>query len=259
MTLVMCRPVFRIFTAMFYFMFLPMESFIRNIIFNIKRAYDRSSNDKFCKYLKKRGVKVGKNVKFRYPLNTTIDLTRPELVEFGNNLDINDNFTIMTHDFGSFVFLNLYHDFVPSSGKVQIGNNVYIGRDVTVLKGAKIGNNCIIGLGSVVTKDIPDNSVACGCPCKVICTIEEYYKTRKIKSVEEAKLYYKEIKQRRSPVITDFIEEWSLFFRESDFNDYPQMINIIKSRLKGNYNSYFSSHQNVFNGWEDFVRKCEED
>ena len=65
----------------------------------------------------------------------------------------------MTHDFGTFVFRNLYHDFVPSSGKVSIGNNVYIGRDVTILKGVNIGDNCIIGLGSIVTKDIPSNSV----------------------------------------------------------------------------------------------------
>ena len=163
----------------------------------------------------------------------------------------------MTHDFGTFVFLNLYHDFIPSSGKVQIGNNCYIARDVTILKGVKIGNNCIIGLGSVVTKDIPDNSVACGCPCKVVCTIEQYYKIRKANCLEEAKLYYQEIKKSREPVITDFTEEWSLFFREEDFEKYPQMKNIIEPRLKGHYNYYWSSHKNILNGWDDFVRVCE--
>lgn len=42
------------------------------------------------------------------------------------------------------------------------------------MPGLKIGNNCIIGAGAVVTKSIPDNSVAVGVPAKVIETIEEY-------------------------------------------------------------------------------------
>ena len=90
-------------------------------------------------------------VNFRYPKHTKIDINRPYLIEFGDNVDVNDNFTIMTHDFGTYVFRNLYHDFVPSFGKVKIGNNIYFGRDVTILKGVTIGDNCIIGLGSVVT------------------------------------------------------------------------------------------------------------
>lgn len=59
-------------------------------------------------------------------------------------------------------------------GKVEIGDNVHIGTDSFVLPGVKIGNNVIIGVASVVTKDIPDNSVAVGVPAKVIETIDEY-------------------------------------------------------------------------------------
>ena len=51
---------------------------------------------------------------------------------------------------------------------IEIGNNVWIGGNVVVLPGVKIGDNCVIGAGSVVTKDIPENSVAVGNPCKVI-------------------------------------------------------------------------------------------
>ena len=54
---------------------------------------------------------------------------------------------------------------------IEVGNNVWIGGNVVVLPGVKIGNNCVIGAGSVVTKDIPDNSVAVGNPCKVIKAI----------------------------------------------------------------------------------------
>lgn len=51
---------------------------------------------------------------------------------------------------------------------VSIGDNVWIGGSVTILPGVKIGDNVTIGAGSVVTKDIPSNSVAVGNPCKVI-------------------------------------------------------------------------------------------
>ena len=55
---------------------------------------------------------------------------------------------------------------------VVIGNNVWIGASVTILPGVTIGDNAIIGAGSVVTKDIPANSVAVGSPCKVIKSIK---------------------------------------------------------------------------------------
>lgn len=51
---------------------------------------------------------------------------------------------------------------------ILIGNNVWLGGNVIVLPGVKIGDGCIIGAGSVVTKDIEANSVATGVPCKVI-------------------------------------------------------------------------------------------
>lgn len=54
----------------------------------------------------------------------------------------------------------------------MIGDNVTLGVNVTIIGGVIVGNNVIIGAGSVVVKDIPDNSVAVGNPCRVIKTIE---------------------------------------------------------------------------------------
>ena len=56
----------------------------------------------------------------------------------------------------------------------------------TILKGVHIGNNVIIGANSLVNKDIPDNCVAAGNPCKVIMSLEEYHEKRKEAQVEEA-------------------------------------------------------------------------
>lgn len=58
---------------------------------------------------------------------------------------------------------NKYGDFVNSSGKVVIGNNIYFGTNITVLKGVTIADNCVIGAGSIVTKSIPANSVSYRC------------------------------------------------------------------------------------------------
>jgi maltose O-acetyltransferase len=66
---------------------------------------------------------------------------------------------------------------------VTIGDNVWIGGNTVICPGVTIGNHCVIGAGSVVTKDVPDWSLAAGNPCRVIRKITEedrrYYYKRK--------------------------------------------------------------------------------
>lgn len=64
----------------------------------------------------------------------------------------------------------------PRSGKpqpIRIGDRVWLGANVVVMKGVTIGNNSIIGMNSVITNDIPENSVAVGSPAKVIRKLNE--------------------------------------------------------------------------------------
>lgn len=75
---------------------------------------------------------------------------------------------------------------------VEIGDNCWIGANVTICPGVKIGKNTVIGAGSVVTRDIPENVVAAGNPCKVIREIGE-----------KDKIYY--FKDR--PILSDDLEE----------------------------------------------------
>ena len=56
---------------------------------------------------------------------------------------------------------------------IIIGDNCWIGADVTILPGVTIGSNTIIGAKSVVTKDIPDHVIAVGNPCRVMRPITE--------------------------------------------------------------------------------------
>lgn len=62
---------------------------------------------------------------------------------------------------------------METSAPIHIGNNVWLGANVSVLGGVTIGNNSVIGAGSVVNKDIPAGVVAAGVPCKVLRKITE--------------------------------------------------------------------------------------
>lgn len=147
-------------------------------------------------------------------------------------------------------------DFLPSSGRVNIGNNVRFGQHCTVLKGVTIGDNCFIGAGSIVTKDIPANSIAVGIPCKVVCTLEEFHKKRQVACVEEALDYARSIKERygRVPVVTDFWEEFPLFIDGDKVEQYPEMKEVIKRQLGPMYESYVKSHKAKFDNLSEFLK-----
>ena len=83
-------------------------------------------------------------------------INQPFRCDYGKQISIGQRF------FANFNFT------VLDEARVTIGNNVWIGGSVTILPGVSIGDNVTIGAGSVVTKDIPSNSVAVGNPCKVI-------------------------------------------------------------------------------------------
>ena len=137
----------------------------------------------YVDYLRSCGCDIGSNTFFQSPQTACVDTTRPSLVTIGKDCRFLENFVLLTHDNVTRCLGRVFHEFLPSSGAVMIGNNVYFARNCTVLKGVTIGDNCIIGFGSVVTKDIPANSVAVGTPARVICTLEAYYEKRKKESL----------------------------------------------------------------------------
>lgn len=211
----------------------------------------------FISFLRYKGIQIGRNfiIRSNGPLsNILIDYSRPSLITIGDNVTINKNFNLLTHDFVCGVFLHKFHDFLPSSGRVTIGNNVRFGVDCTVLKGVTIVDNCFIAAGSLVTKDIPANSVAGGVPCKVIMSIEDYYERRKEECIKEALEYARSIKERfgRRPVISDFWEEFPLFLNgDETSSELP-----IKWQLKDSYSYYRNHHKATFDGFEDFLRNA---
>lgn len=197
------------------------------VLFNNSRLY--------VKYLQYGGgVMIGKECVFRDPRSVRIDMTRPYLINIGNKVDMNVNFQIWTHDWGSSVFKNVYGRILSSSGKVSIGNNIYFGANVTVLKGVSVGDNCIIGANSVVCKSIPSNSVAVGNPCKVISSLNDYYEKRQTKvlseTIENIKAFY--VRNKHWPSEEDLIEEWIFYkttaYSKPLFSNFMDFLNYCK-------------------------------
>lgn len=230
-----------------------MNRFIKSKIANLKLRWARTNPERYIKYLRSKGILIGDNLWMTPRVDTvSIDVTRPSLVTIGSNVRINRNFLLLTHDGGFYVLKNLYQEFIPQSGRVTIGNNVYFGRNCSVFKGVTIGNNCIIGFGSVVTNDIPDNSVAVGRPAKVVATLEEYYAKRKEKSIEEALDYARSIQERfnRRPRMEEFWEEFPLFMKGDELDDRIP----VKRQMGDAYDHYRKHHKPVFDGFDEFLK-----
>ena len=221
----------------------------------IQKIWYGRSNSSYIKYLRKNGVEVGENVLFRDRFTTLIDISRPALVSIGNNVDINRHFQILTHDWGCYVIRAKYHDFVNSEGGVRIGNNIYFGTNVIILKGVTIGDNCIIGAGSIVNRSVPANSVATGNPCRVVCSLDEYYERRKQKGLAEAVEHVKAIRQRfgRDPLPHEMYEDFIYFVNKDNADKYETMGMPVKSQLGVAYQDWLDKHEPMFKSFEEFL------
>lgn len=113
------------------------------------------------------GMKVGRN--FGRLNGVILDPSHCWLIEIGDNVTIAPRVHILCHDASTKSFLGY-----TKIGRVNIGDNVFIGAESVILPGVNIGNNVIIGANSTVVHHIPDNTVVAGSPAKIICSLEEY-------------------------------------------------------------------------------------
>lgn len=142
---------------------------IKRIIAVLKRViYGKISPVKYARSI---GVRVGDDCKLE-SLNFG---TEPWLIEIHNHVEVTGDVHFITHDGATWVIRNWdKYRSVLKFGKIVLDDNCYIGQGAIILPDVIVGKNSVVGAGSVVTKNVPDNSVVGGVPARFICTIEEY-------------------------------------------------------------------------------------
>lgn len=115
--------------------------------------------------LRDKGAVIGENCH----IYGSLDGGHMYLVTIGNNVTVAGGASLLTHDGSTKKILGY-----SKVGRIDIGDDVFIGAMSIILPNVKIGNRVVIGAGSIVTKDIPDNSIAAGNPAKVIGTYDDF-------------------------------------------------------------------------------------
>lgn len=154
-----------------------------NIIMRLKRILKRAIHAELysdpvmaVKLYRKKGVVIGDNTEL---YNTEIDNIRPFLVSIGNNTLITGT-RILTHDASMKKIMGY-----TKIGRVEIGDEVFIGVGSIILPNVHIGNRVIVGAGTIVSKDLPDDCIAVGNPMRIISNIDDSLEKHKMRMNEE--------------------------------------------------------------------------
>lgn len=170
--------------GMFWYIINKIFEF-KNRVYNILIFHRK---DIFIRYPAKltgiKYMKIGKNfstynpqliIKDNVRINESIHIDCTNYVEIGNNVTIGSKSFISDHNHGIYVGEKQTSPLIRPAlreltcdAKVIVGDNTWIGENVAILPNVNIGKGCIIGAGSIVTKDIPDYSIAVGNPAKVV-------------------------------------------------------------------------------------------
>lgn len=113
------------------------------------------------KYARRIGVKIGKNFRIGMPNWGS----EPYLISIGDHVTISCDVIFLTHDGGIWLFRDQkgYED-ITKFGKIEIGDNCFIGCRSTLMPGVTMGNNSILGAHSLLTKSIPSGEIFGGYP-----------------------------------------------------------------------------------------------
>lgn len=229
---------------------------IRKLLFK-----ERATSESFIEFLKEKGAEIGDDVYIFRPANTNIDVMNPHLLKIGNHVMMTGPVTILTHDYRWCVIKRKYGDIVGNQKETSIGDNVFIGWGATILAGTRIGENVIIGANSVVSGNIDSNSVYAGNPAKKIMTLDEYYKKRKEKQLEEAVNMVSIIKKDtgKYPEQSMLYEYFYLFYNPNNENIPEIFYNQLK--LMQNYDEsikYINENAAEFSSYGEFINYCKE-
>ena len=138
----------------------------------------------------------------------------PKLIKLGNNVHVHKTAKIATHDMlNRFLKTCKPNDdfgYGEKLGCVELMDNVYISMHVTVMPDVRINKNCIISAGSVVTSDIPENSIASGIPAKPTGRFDMFLALRKMSRGQRVEFKNQELSDELAE------KEWERFSRRRE-------------------------------------------
>lgn len=234
-------------------MFKKIRQKSKNIYRQIRYGY-KASSEAYTDYLRKHGAIIGNDVIIYDPQSTNIDIQNPWMISIGNHVRITKGVNILTHDYAWCVIAGVYGEMLGAVGRVDIGDNVFIGNNTIILRNVKIGDNVIIGAGSVVSVDCESNSVYAGAPAKKRMTLDEYYNKRKAAVFTEvtciANSFYKQTGKK--PDIIALREYLPLFYGNEMYSVELEKL----MRDTGYYDkclNYLKNHDALYGSIEEFT------
>jgi acetyltransferase-like isoleucine patch superfamily enzyme len=142
---------------------------VRAIRLHVRMA---SYNDwSIAEHFRSQGAQIGRDCRL---LIRTLG-SEPYLISIGNHCTLSSGVTLLTHDGAASLFSHEIPS-VQKFGAISIFDNCFIGASAIILPGVQIGPNSVVGAGSIVTKDVPAQTIVAGNPARRICSLEEYRK-----------------------------------------------------------------------------------
>lgn len=196
-------------------------------------------------------------------MKTFVDIQYPWMITIGSHVRITEGVKILrtiTPDWYLKVYLTIGGGVIlGASGKVTIGNNVFIGMNTIITRNVTIGDNVVIGVGSIVTKDCESNSVYAGNPARKIMIIEQFYNKRKELQLIEAKnlalSYYDRFGKKPDKEVLH--EYFMLFANKQDImtcDEFDKKMNLCGNREESF--KYLSNNKPNFDNFEEFLKYC---
>jgi len=144
---------------------------IQSLIARIARIYELSKYNPstIADYFRKQGAIIGDQCSI---IPTSLG-TEPYLVRIGNHVTIASGVTFITHDGATWLFRDEVPD-LQVFGPIIIGDNCVIGQSAILFPNIRIGNNSIVGAGSVVISDVPPDTIVMGIPARPFGSVAKY-------------------------------------------------------------------------------------
>ena len=231
-----------------------IRKLLRNLILG-----EKADSRRFVAHLRKKGARIGENVRFYSPLHTLVDMTCPCLLTMGNDISVAHGVVILTHDYAWSVLRESGEcpgEVLGAQAPVKIGNNVFIGVNAVITRGVTVGDNVIIGAGSVVTGDCESGWVYGGNPARKLMTLEQYREKRRGKQQEEAMTLVRAYRDRFGvhPPREVLSEYFMLFCGMEEAKTVPAF-----RRQMGKHTAFQEERQPPYESYEAFLDACRED